>query len=264
MENISTIIDALHLEDLKNKMHPSVFDKNEHYNMLIIRIPLLLEEEIQVKSMGFIITKDGSYYYNKDHNDFESYDDKFESIHKMLNPFIDKLLKKFVKYQDHIGDMEDNLYEASRHEGFLTQWLGLKRDILHIERILLRTSLTIQDLIDSYKHENSFPENHYLDLHEHIERVLRSATFQLSKLDYLYNFHNVRTNEKMNRMVYLLTVISAIFLPLNLAVGFFGMNTSGLPFTSGSNGTWYALSLLSLSLLATIGILNVIKKRHVQ
>jgi magnesium transporter len=45
--------------------------------------------------------------------------------------------------------------------------------------------------------------------------------------------------------MYLLTVISAIFLPLTLVTGIFGMNTGGLPFTDDPNGT---LKVLGLSL----------------
>ena len=49
---------------------------------------------------------------------------------------------------------------------------------------------------------------------------------------------------------FILTIISAIFLPLNLVVGFFGMNTSGLPFTEGNNGT--------LSVIVTLGLLTIV------
>jgi magnesium transporter len=57
-------------------------------------------------------------------------------------------------------------------------------------------------------------------------------------------------------MIYILTIISAVFLPLNLLVGFFGMNTSGLPFTSpDQTGTLYAVSMMfSLIILILIAI----------
>jgi magnesium transporter len=36
--------------------------------------------------------------------------------------------------------------------------------------------------------------------------------------------------------MFIFTIISAVFLPLSLVTGFFGMNTGGLPFTE-ENGT---------------------------
>ncbi len=63
-------------------------------------------------------------------------------------------------------------------------------------------------------------------------------------------------NEKMNRLIFLLTIISAIFLPLNLIVGFFGMNTSGLPFTEGANGTLSVVAgLVFLVVTTSLGVL---------
>ncbi len=50
-------------------------------------------------------------------------------------------------------------------------------------------------------------------------------------------------DEKMNRIIFVLTIISAIFLPLTLITGFFGMNTSDLPFTHGTYGTLKATIL---------------------
>ncbi len=55
----------------------------------------------------------------------------------------------------------------------------------------------------------------------------------------------------MNVMIYIFTIISAIFLPLSLMVGFFGMNTGGLSFTAGTNGSLNAVVLMSFLLIVT-------------
>jgi Mg2+ and Co2+ transporter CorA len=41
-----------------------------------------------------------------------------------------------------------------------------------------------------------------------------------------------------------LTVLTAIFLPLNLITGFFGMNFDSLPLIHSSRGVWIATALL--------------------
>ncbi len=255
MQQIDQQIDQLHLEDLRNKLHPSIFDENDEYDMLIVRLPVI-KEELESISLGFIFTQASSYQYNIIENNFEELDNRFEGPHKKIDIFLDKLLKSFNSYQDQISDMEESLYEDTAKINFMTQWLGLKRDILRIERIMLRTAGVMQDMINYYEQVEGFPINHYVDIHEHCERILRSATLQLSKLDYLYSFYNARTNEKMNRLIFLLTIISAIFLPLNLIVGFFGMNTSGLPFTEGANGTLNVIVGLGFLITATsLGVL---------
>lgn len=67
----------------------------------------------------------------------------------------------------------------------------------------------------------------------------------------------------MNKNIYLLTVLSGIFLPLNLIVGFFGMNTEGLLFKDDPNGTTYVLYALTGIFLAFVlgfNILNLIDR----
>lgn len=249
MAFIEEQVDQLHMEDLRNRLHPSIFDENDEYDMLIVRLPII-KEELDSISLGFIFTSDKSYQYNIINNNLEELDSRFESPYRTIDSLLDDLVKSFSKYQDQLSDMEESLYTDSVAAHFMTQWLSLKRDILRIERIMLRTSTVMQNMIDHYESNEDFPINHYVDIHEHSERVLRSASLQLSKLDYLYSFYNTRTNEKMNRLIFILTIISAVFLPLNLLVGFFGMNTSGLPFTEGNNGT--------LNVIVTLGILIVI------
>lgn len=260
MKNLEQLLDTLHLEDIRNEMHPSFFDENEEYDMLIVRLPTIAQK-LQVDSYGFIFTAENSYLYDKKREQFQELASRFEGPHKFLDKVVDNLLQAFSQYQDVIADMEEALYTDSMANDFMTKWLGLKRDILRIERVLLRTDKVMKEMIDYFKDVDDFPMNAYVDINEHIERIHRSGTLHLSKLDYIYNFYNARTNEKMNKMIYLLTIISAIFLPLNLVVGFFGMNTSGLPFSQGSSGTLSAIVLMSSLVVITSIIVSIWRSR---
>jgi magnesium transporter len=65
----------------------------------------------------------------------------------------------------------------------------------------------------------------------------------------------------MNRIIYILTIISAIFLPLNLVVGFFGMNTTSLPFTKHAGGTYnVVLIMIFLGILTSFGVYKWYKR----
>lgn len=253
MDKLEQLIDTLHLEDLRNDIHPSFFDANEEYDMLIMRLPVI-DKTLDAVSMGFVLTSHNSYMYDKAEQAFTQLQGRFEGPYTSIDAVMDRVLKSFSNYQEMIEDIEESLYDNKDADDFMKNWLNFKRDILRIERILLRASITMKEVIAYYEADERFPVNNYVDLHEHMDRTMRAATLQLAKLDYLYNFYNVRTNEKMNRMIYLLTIISAIFLPMNLVVGFFGMNTSGLPFAEGSSGTVSAVMLMTFLLLLTSAI----------
>ena len=48
------------------------------------------------------------------------------------------------------------------------------------------------------------------------------------RVEDIYTFIQSAKNDKINKNIYLLTLISALFLPLNFITGFFGMNTNGM------------------------------------
>ena len=61
----------------------------------------------------------------------------------------------------------------------------------------------------------------------------------------------------MNKVMFVLTILSAIFMPLTLVTGFFGMNTGGLPFVGDAFGTW---KVEGLSIIFEIPYVNYIYK----
>ena len=65
----------------------------------------------------------------------------------------------------------------------------------------------------------------------------------------------------MNRTIYLLTILSGIFLPLNLIVGYFGINTQGLPFAHLPNGSFIVGSLMLLCMGLTIGLFLLLRRK---
>lgn len=70
-----------------------------------------------------------------------------------------------------------------------------------------------------------------------IERDVIAAQTQLRLLR---EELDLQAGQQTNENVYLLSVITALFMPATLVTGFFGMNTSGLPFTGGIEGTLIA------------------------
>jgi hypothetical protein len=59
----------------------------------------------------------------------------------------------------------------------------------------------------------------------------------------------------LNKNIYILTLISGVFLPLNLIVGFFGMNTESLLFKDDPKGTLYVIYILiAIIFLFTMGL----------
>lgn len=245
-------LDSFHIEDLKNKLHPSVFFSNESYDLLILRVPYLSNNSLIYESLAFVITENEYLFYNKTNN---SYTDmkNMQGFYNFLNSYVDNTLNSVNHYWSEIEAIEDNIYEGTTNKRFNKQWYRYKTDLIRINRVLNKALDTLNIFIRNYKKEEDYLERNFEDLFEHVNRAQRNAEFLLEKLDSIYSFHQNQTNEQMNRIVYILTLLSGIFLPLNLIVGFFGMNTTSLPFTQAESGTFKVIGLLVISsILATL------------
>lgn len=83
----------------------------------------------------------------------------------------------------------------------------------------------------------------------------RTCSAETSRLEALFNYYNSLKSDRMNYTLYLLAIVSGVFLPLNLLVGFFGMNTENLFFKGDPQGTMMVVYLLgALFLLLTLGL----------
>ena len=86
------------------------------------------------------------------------------------------------------------------------------------------------------------------DVLEHIERVVHHVRRMGHSAETAVQSN--RTNDIMRT----LTAVTAVFLPLNLITGFFGMNFEFMPMIHNSHGFWWTLGLMGL-MVVTAGLL---------
>jgi len=221
------------LNDIENKEHPSDFEVAREYSILILRLPFIKDEKVEVASYAFLV-KDKIYIFDRKKEEFEILGN-FLDLHRFLDVRIDKILAKLNKFHITIAKMEDELYEEIIDKHFANEWLKLKKELVLIERLMAHALIAFERFLKHYKNEVDNFE--FKDLKEHFERAFGFAKNAIEKLDYLYEFYRAKQDEKMNKIMFLLTLLSGIFLPLTLVTGFFGMNTGGLPLTNDPYGT---------------------------
>jgi len=78
------------------------------------------------------------------------------------------------------------------------------------------------------------------DALEHVERVLSHVRRLEQSAETAVQMHFSALGHRTNDIMRTLTVLTAIFLPLNLITGFFGMNFDFLPLIHTADGFWFA------------------------
>jgi magnesium transporter len=82
------------------------------------------------------------------------------------------------------------------------------------------------------------------DVLEHIERVLSHVRRLESSAENAVQMHFSAQSHRTSEIMRTLTVLTAIFMPLNLVTGFFGMNFEGLPLIHSPRGFWWTFMLM--------------------
>ena len=87
------------------------------------------------------------------------------------------------------------------------------------------------------------------DVLEHIERVVHHVQRLEQSAETAVQMHFNAQSHRTNEIMRTLTVLTAVFLPLNLIAGIFGMNFDFIPLLHRSNGFWLAIVLMASTAL---------------
>jgi magnesium transporter len=100
------------------------------------------------------------------------------------------------------------------------------------------------------------------DVIEHIQRVVQQVRRMEQGAESVVQIHFSAQAHRTNNIVRTLTVLTAIFLPLNLVTGVFGMNFETMPLVGERAGFWIALA----TMVTIAGVLGSVfwRKRYLE
>jgi magnesium transporter len=91
------------------------------------------------------------------------------------------------------------------------------------------------------------------DVMEHIQRVVHHVRRMEQSAETAVQMHFSAQSHRANDVMRTLTALTAIFLPLNLIAGIFGMNFEFLPIIHAKQGFWWVLGAMAIT-ACTMGI----------
>ena len=153
-------------------------------------------------------------------------------------------------------------------------WSALMRSrqaLRHLDEICEDQRGAVQDWIDSLE---TLPEpqsagearEHELllvrsrDVLEHIQRVAHHVQRLEENAETAVQMHFNIQSHRTNDIMRVLTVLTAVFLPLNLIAGIFGMNFENVPLLHKADGFWIAMG--SMGLIAVALVVVFWRKRY--
>ena len=174
---------------------------------------------------------------------------------RMVNFMVDSYLELRRLLTKQLDQLQKDLFDA---KGGIGSWksvldvrnnLHLLEDTCEDQRAAITEWIDAQDELPPATDAPTLRERELLrvrsrDVQEHIERVLTHVRRLESMAENAVQMHFSAQSHRTNEIMRTLTVLTAIFLPLNLVTGFFGMNFEGLPLIHSPRGFWIIFSMM--------------------
>jgi magnesium transporter len=152
-------------------------------------------------------------------------------LHQILDQIVDFYAPVLDDFDERISNLEDNIFSLkSPDNSILEEIMSLKRSVLRLRRIsskqldiLYRMSHGQYALID----EQALP--FYRDIYDHLVRVTDLAESYRDLIGGALDAYLSVISNRMNEIMKVLTIFSAVMLPLTFIAGVYGMNFDYIP-----------------------------------
>jgi magnesium transporter len=152
-------------------------------------------------------------------------------LHQILDQIVDFYSPVLDDFDERIDQLEENIFSLKRpNDAILEEVMELKRSVLRLRRI----SAKQQDILYrmSRGEVRLIPQDmlpFYRDIHDHLIRVTDLAENYRDLISGSLEAYLSVVSNRMNEIMKVLTIFSAIMLPLTFIAGLYGMNFENLP-----------------------------------
>jgi magnesium transporter len=246
-----------HVKDGLNPRHPSFYDGTSEYEMIILRglAPDNDEGQFASRPTAFFLLDNilvtvrpagGRSIPAVKHRLLNRQGRISRRTHGLMHQIMSTMVDRFLAMREPLTGQMDRWRRELLDPGHPnSDWMAL----MGYQSQLRSLSLLCEgqaDAITQWREETGAQIDEHLavrfnDLMEHIGRVTRFAAEQQKDVEALVQLHFSAVAHRTNDIVRVLTVVSAIFLPLSLIAGIFGMNFQYMPDLSYRYGYFVAL-----------------------
>ena len=249
-------------EDETTKKYRPQYYKFKDYQLLVCH--MIDEKTLKANAINICVMKDTVVtYHNGVLNDFidvaEVIKNKQEDLE--VDVALHLLLATVEQYFDFVHEIEDDVIsfeekhgDEKKGEDISEKMFDLRKRVLRVKRVIV----PMEELTDKFKEQ----DEHFSS--EQSEGILKKIEAKIDRQQLIIRFSEEMIDEmkdnylsyntyRMNKIINVLTIISAIFLPLMLITGIYGMNFENMPELSWNYGYY-----VSLAVMATVSIAMII------
>ena len=255
-----------HALDARNLGHPSFFDSTETYEMIVFRglIPGADPTRIETRPLfvfrfdrllatlhpaeSRITVQMRERLRLAGHRQPRTPD---ELAHRILSATIDQYLDLRGAMTTRLERWQRELLDPRRP---FSDWYALleqRNEVRKLEHLSEGQLDSVQEWRDArFDQMSDELQVRFADLVEHIGRVLAHARRIEAQIESAVQLHFSAVSHRTSEIIRTLTLITAIFMPLTLITGIFGMNFEVLPGLHSPYGFWAILGGMAIIVVA--------------
>ena len=265
----------VHIVDAKNLSHPSFFDNTDVYEIVVFRglSPQTTVDAIVTRPMTFfnfdklLVTVRAfdsrssaqvkARFVNLPGKIPQSPDDLMQ---RLLSAMVDHYLELRQPLAERLDDWQRLLLDPRKPFRDWTKILESRQLIRQLQNLSEEQRDAIQEWRDYRIGDLSHAmQARFADIVEHIERVRNHARTIEHQAESAVQLYFAAMSHRTTEIMRLLTLITAIFMPLTLITGLFGMNFDFIPGLHSSEGFW--LSVMAM-IAVVIGMLSYFRHKR--
>lgn len=175
-------------------------------------------------------------------------------LHQILDQVVDFYSPVLDDFDGRIDQLEDDIFTLKRpNNEILSEIMDLKRSVLRLRRI----SVKQMDILHRMSRgefaliqEDMRP--FYRDVHDHLVRVVDLAESYRDLISGSLEAYLSVVSNRLNEIMKVLTIFSAIMLPLTFIAGVYGMNFDNMPELHSKYGyyaVWIIMAVVAVAML---------------
>lgn len=199
--------------------------------------------------------------------------DPADMMLRIVNQMVDSYLDLRRELTHQLDHWQAELLNPKTRFNNWSALLSARLSLHHLDEICEDQRNAVQDWTEAVKtwpeadnavsqHEHELLLVRSRDVLEHIERVVHHVRRLEQNAEATVQMHFNAQSHRTNEIMRTLTVLTAIFLPLNLIAGIFGMNFDFIPLLHRSNGFW--LAMVAMGFTTVILVVFFWRKRYLE
>lgn len=190
-----------------------------------------------------------------------------ELMLRLLNAMVDQYLDLRQPLASQIDRWQRALLNPRRRFDNWMSLLDARVELRRLEHLCEEQHDALQELRDHFLDNLPDEEDQAQDLllvrindvMEHVTRVLNHARRLQSSIETAVQIHFAAMAHRTSEIMRTLTVITALFMPLTLVTGIFGMNFVDMPLLRDKEGFWISLGIMAVIVVV---LLILFRRRH--